>query len=267
MSAFDRGFIFGDGVYEVTSMLDGALMDADRHLERLERSLTEIGMTSPRSSEEWTHTMSEVAARNNVRDGYVYLEVTRGPAERDFSFPRTAEPTQFVFVRHKDYRNDPAAKGIALKTVQDIRWSRRDIKSVSLLAQVLAKQDARRAGAHEALMHDNGVVTEGGSSTVWMVNQGALITRPLSNEVLAGVTRSVILDLASAHNIPVVERPFTVAEAMSAHELFITSATSFVLGAVKIDDAVIGGGGVGPVTQRIRELYIARAEANAVQPT
>ena len=264
VSAFDRGFIFGDGVYEVTSMLDGTLMDADRHLARLERSLTEIGIAPPMHNNAWTEIMSDVAARNNIRDGFVYLEITRGPAERDFAFPRESRPTMLVFARERDYRNDPLANGISLKTFEDLRWSRRDIKSISLLAQVLAKQAARGAGANEALMHDNGVVTEGGSSNVWLVRQGTLITRPVSNDILAGVTRSVVLDLAAIEKIPVTQRAFTVDEAKAADEVFITSATSFVLGAVRIDDQTIADGTVGPITRRIRELYIAHAEANAV---
>ena len=263
VSAFDRGFIFGDGVYEVTSIADGRLIDADRHLERLDRSLHAIGMTPPMSHRVWLEVLDETARRANVRDGFVYVEVTRGAADRDFAFPAHVTPTLFAFARYRNFREDPRAKGVSLATVPDLRWARRDIKSVSLLAQVLAKQTARERGAEDALMHHDGVVTEGGSSTVWMVKSGELITRSLSFEVLAGVTRSVVLEIAPAEDIPVAERTFTVDEACSADEVLITSATGFVLPVVRIDGSRIGTGVPGPVATLLRERYIERAYSSA----
>lgn len=265
ISAFDRGFIFGDGVYEVTSLVDGVLIDPDRHLERLDRSLQAIGMTPPMSHRAWCDVLDETARRANVRDGFVYMEVTRGTADRDFVFPRDVSPTMFAFARTKDFRNDPLASGAALATVPDMRWARRDIKSVSLLAQVLAKQVAREQGANDALMHEDGVVTEGGSSTAWIVQDGTLITRSLSYDILAGVTRSVAMEIAPAEQIPVVERPFTVAEAYAADEVMITSATGFVLPIIRIDGRIIGSGAPGPIATRIRERYLERAYANAAR--
>ena len=263
VSAFDRGFMFGDGVYEVTSMVDGTLIDADRHLERLDRSLHAIGITPPMMHREWIDVMNETASRANVRDGFVYLEVTRGPADRDFAFPRVVNPTLFAFARAKDFRNDPLGKGAVLAAVPDLRWVRRDIKSVSLLAQVLAKQAARERGAHDALMHEDGVVTEGGSSTAWIVQSGTLITRSLSYDILAGVTRSVALEIAPAEHMPVIERSFTLDEAYAADEVFITSATGFVVPIVRIDQHTIGNGKPGPIALKIRERYFERAYANA----
>lgn len=265
VSAFDRGFIFGDGVYEVTSLVDGTLIDADRHLDRLDRSLQSIGMSPPMSHHAWIDVLHETARRANVRDGFVYMEVTRGAAERDFAFPTKTTPTLFAFARPKDFRNDPLANGAVLTTVPDLRWVRRDIKSVSLLAQVLAKQVAREHGAHDALMHEDGVVTEGGSSTAWIVQDGTLVTRALSYDILAGVTRSVALEIAPAEGIAVVERAFTVDEAYAADEVMITSATGFVLPVIRIDNRTIGTGTPGPVATRIRARYLERAYANAAR--
>jgi D-alanine transaminase len=197
--------------------------------------------------------------RNGIDEGFVYLEITRGVADRDFPFPANATPTQFAYARAKSYRNDPNAGGIALHSVPDIRWDRRDIKSVALLAQVLAKQEARVAGAYEALMHEDGVVTEGGSSNVWIVQEGMLRTRALSNKILAGITRDVIMQLAYELGLPVDERPFTVADAIAADECFMTSATSFVLPVTRIDGRPIGNGTPGRCTTALRGAYLERA--------
>jgi D-alanine transaminase len=262
VSAFDRGFLFGDGVYEVTSMLEGSFIDADRHLARLERSLHEIGLASPRSADAWLDIMTETASRSGVRDGFVYMQVTRGPAERDFPFPPVVTPTALVYARAKDFRGDPLARtGAAVLSVPDLRWARRDIKSTSLLAQVLAKQQARASGAHEALMHHDGEITEGGASTVWLVRNGTLFTRPLSTVVLAGVTRAAVVDLAAAAGIPVVEQVFTVDEAVGADEVMITSATGFVIPVTTIDGRIVGDGAPGPITKLMRSAYIERALA------
>ncbi|MEO7520893.1 MAG: D-amino-acid transaminase [Gemmatimonas sp.] len=260
VSIFDRGLLFGDGVYEVAAAVNGRLLDADLHLARLERSLAAIGIEGAMRAGEWLEVMSALLQRNGLQEGFVYLEVMRGVAERDFPFPAKSRPTQFSYARPKNLRHDPNAAGISLYSVEDIRWTRRDIKSVALLAQVLAKQEARVAGAYEALMHERGIVTEGGSSNVWIVQDGALRTRPLSNKILAGITRDVTITLAAELGIGVDERAFTVDDALAASECFITSATSFVLPVTSIDGHAIGSGAPGPCTLAVRNAYLARAE-------
>ncbi len=259
VSIFDRGVLFGDGVYEVAAVYNGRLLDADLHLVRLERSLSEIGMTMPQSAVAWLEVMQSLVDRNQITEGLVYLQITRGVAERDFAFPPESVPTMFAYARAKRLSDDPHARGITLHAVQDIRWARRDIKSTSMLAQVLAKQEAREAGAYEALLHDRGTVTEGGSSTIWIVQHGTVFTRPLSHAILAGITRDVILDLAQREGLPVLERAVSVDDIKNADECFMTSATSFVLPVVGLDGEVIGDGEAGPVTLRLRDAYLARA--------
>lgn len=259
LSIFDRGVLFGDGVYEVAAVFQGRLLDADLHLARLTRSLGEIGMPAPLANERWLEVMQELATTNGIDEGLVYLQVTRGEAERDFPFPATVKPSAFAYARPKRLSDDPNAGGIAVHVVPDLRWLRCDIKSTSMLAQVLAKQAARAAGTYEAMMHEDGLVTEGGSSTLWMVKDGVLHTRPLSSDILAGITRDVAILLAGELGIRLEQRAFTVDEARSADECFLTSATSFVLPITRIDDTVVGGGTPGPVTSRLREAYLDRA--------
>lgn len=258
VSIFDRGLLFGDGVYEVAAVLNGKLLDADMHLARLEKSLKAISIPSPLPTSAWLDLMQSLVNQNAIVEGLVYLQVTRGAAERDFAFPAAATPTCFAFARKKALTNDPNARGIVLHAVQDIRWARRDIKSVAMLAQVLAKQEAKVAGAFEAIMHDRGVVTEGGSSNIWIVQHGTVLTRPLSHSILAGITRDVTLELA-AMGVPVIERAFTLDDVRAADECFMTSATNFILPAVRMDDTVIANGEPGPITMRLRDAYIARA--------
>lgn len=260
VSIFDRGVLFGDGVYEVAAAVNGRLLDADLHLARLERSLAAVGIEGAMSAPQWMEVMSALLERNALQEGFVYLEVTRGVADRDFPFPPDARPTQFSYARPKNLRSDPNAAGISLHSVEDIRWSRRDIKSVALLAQVLAKQEARAAGAYEAIMHERGLVTEGGSSNVWIVQDGTLRTRPLSHKILAGITRDVTIALAAEIGLPVDERAFTIDDALGASECFITSATSFILPVTSIDGQAIGNGAPGPCTLAVRNAYLARAE-------
>jgi D-alanine transaminase len=203
--------------------------------------------------------MQELATRNGITEGLVYLQVTRGAAERDFAFPDTVQPTVFAFARPKKLSDDPNQHGIRVHVVPDIRWQRCDIKSTAMLAQVLAKQAARQAGAFEAMMHEDGLVTEGGSSNIWIVRDGIAYTRPLSSDILAGITRHVCLDVADEAQVSVVQRAFTVEQAIHADECFITSATSFVLPITRIDEHVVGNGEAGPVTLRMREAYLSRA--------
>lgn len=267
VSIFDRGLLFGDGIYEVAAVFNGRLLDADLHLARLERSLAAIELPEPQSAGAWLALMQSLVDQNALVEGLVYLQVTRGVAERDFAFPAKTVPTCFSYARKKALSTDPHANGIALHVVPDIRWDRRDIKSTAMLAQVLAKQAAKQAGAYEALMHERGMVTEGGSSTVWIVQHGTLLTRPLSHAILAGITRDVTLALATREGVPVLERAFTLDEARVAEECFITSATSFVLPVLRIDDVVIGRGEPGPISMRLRDAYLARAATLTSAPS
>ncbi len=261
VSIFDRGLLFGDGVYEVAAVFNGRLLDADLHLARLERSLAAVGIPMALSAQEWLTVMQELATRNDVREGLVYLQVTRGVAERDFPFPPAVVPTMFAYARTKVLSTDPNAVGVRMHAVPDIRWARRDIKSTALLAQVLAKQAARVAGAFEALMHEDGIVTEGGSSNFWLVQDGAIVTRALSHHILAGITRDVTMQLAGELGIAIVEREFSVDDACAADECFMTSATSFLLPVTQIDNRTIGNGAAGPIASRLRAAYLARARA------
>jgi D-alanine transaminase len=266
ISIMDRGFLFADGIYEVSAVIDGKLVDNALHMARLERSVGEIGLSLPLPAPRISALMQELVTRNNLKEGLVYLQVTRGAEEsRNFAFPKTAMPSLVMFCDFKSYVDTPQAKtGIRVKTVPDIRWARRDIKSVALLAQVLAKQAAAAENCQEAWMHEDGVVTEGGSSTAYIVvGEGAdakIITRENSQKILPGCTRHALLDLLAETGMPIEERAFTVEEAYHASEAFITSATSFVMPVTEIDDRKIGGGQVGPVARRFRELYLAHAK-------
>jgi D-alanine transaminase len=259
----DRGFMFGDGVYEGIGVLDGRLVDNEAHLERLERSLREVRIPNPYTRAEWTHLEEELARRNGMTEGFIYFQVTRGVAERDFMFPDNAAPTVAMFTQAKAIVNAPAAEtGIAVITVPDLRWKRRDIKSLNLLAQVLAKQAAKEAGAQEAWMVEDGFVTEGGSSSGFIITkEGRIVVRPLSNAILPGITRKSLLALSKEAGIELEERLFTVEEAYDAAEAFMTSASTFVLPIVSIDGRAIGDGKPGPITKKLREIYIRMATA------
>ena len=266
VSVFDRGFLFGDGVYEVSSVLEGGLVDNAAHLARLERSLGELGMISPASPEEIVRAQKELIARNDLEEGVVYLQITRGPADRDFAYPSDPRPTLVMFTQKKSLVDNPqAAHGITVVTVPELRWRRRDIKTVGLLAASMAKQAALDAGADDAWMVEDGFVTEGTSNNAWIVTaEGVVVTRHLGNEILHGVTRASVLQLARERQIAIEERPFTVDEARNAAEAFITSASLFVLPVIGIDGEAIGTGKPGAITGRLREIYIESARANAV---
>ena len=259
----ERGFLFADGIYVVSAVVNGRLVDNEAHLARFDRSLGEIRIQNPYSADEWTRLEEEIVRRNGLVEGTVYMQVTRGVAERDFAFPKDAKPTVVMFTQPKNIVNHPGAKsGVAVITMPDLRWKRRDIKSVALLAQVLAKQAAAEAGVAEAWMIEDGFVTEGGSSTAFIVTRdGRLVTRPLSNAVLPGITRLSIMQLARETGIVIEERPFTLEEAHAAAEAFFTSASTFVMPVVTIDGGTVGDGKPGRVTQRLRELYLAMAGA------
>lgn len=267
VSILDRGFLFADGIYEVAAVLDGRLVDNASHLARLERSVGEISLALPETLDRIQEIEKELVARNDLVNGMVYLEVTRGADNgRDFAFPKGISPTLIMFTTVKDIVNAPSAKtGIGVITVPDLRWTRRDIKSVALLAQVLAKQAAAEAGAGEAWMIEDGKVTEGGSSSAFILTQDdVLVTRQNSSEILPGCTRKAVVALAQERQLRVEERPFTVEEALAAKEAFITSATLFVQPVISIDDKPVAGGKPGPMTNRLREIYIDFARATAV---
>ncbi|CCD93930.1 putative D-alanine aminotransferase [Bradyrhizobium sp. ORS 375] len=268
VSVLDRGFLFADGIYEVAAVLDGKLVDSDSHLARLERSVGEIGLALPESLARIEELQKELVARNKLDQGMVYLQVTRGADKgRDFPFPKgDVKPTLVMFVTAKNIVDAPSAKtGIGVITVPDIRWARRDIKSVALLAQVLAKQAAAVAGAGEAWMVEDGHVTEGGSSSTFILTQDdVIVTRPNSNAILPGCTRKAVVKLAEERQLKVEERLFTVDEALAAKEAFITSASSFVQPVVTIDGKPVGDGKPGPVATRLREIYVDFARATAV---
>ena len=257
----DRGFLFGDGIYEVTAVVDGRFLDNDGHLARLDRSLAAIEIPNPYPAAEWVRLQNELVARNDLKEGLIYIEVTRGVWERDFVSPDTLAPTVVMFTQEKAIREQAAAKtGIKVITVPDLRWARRDIKSVSLLAQVMAKRAARAAGVGEAWMVEDGVVTEGASSTAFIVTADrAIVTRPLSQKVLAGITRKAILAIAEAGGYRLVERAFTLGEALAAQEAFITSASTLCHAVVAIDGQTIGDGRPGPVALELRQRYLAEA--------
>lgn len=259
----DRGFLFGDGIYEGVGVVGGRLVDNDGHLNRLERSLREVRIPNPYTREEWTHLQEELARRNGMTEGFIYFQVTRGVAERDFFFPENTTPTVAMFTQAKSIVNSPAAEtGIAVITVPDLRWKRRDIKSINLLAQVLAKQAAKEVGAQEAWMVEDGFVTEGGSSSGFIVTkEGRIVVRPLSNAILPGITRQSLLALSKDAGIELEERLFTVEEAYDAAEAFLTSASNFVLPIIAIDGRPIGNGKPGPITKKLREIYIGMATA------
>jgi D-alanine transaminase len=262
----DRGFLFADGVYEGMGVLGGRLVDNDAHLERLERSLAEVRIPNPYSRREWTRLEEELVSRNGMAEGFLYLQVTRGVAERDFLFPKAAAPTVMMFTQAKAIVNSPLAEtGIAVASMPDLRWKRRDIKSLSLLAQVLAKQQAAEAGAHEAWMVDeDGFVTEGGSSSAFIITAGgSIVARPLSQAILPGITRRSLLRFAREAGLVIEERRFTLAEAFEAAEAFNTSASTFVLPVVSIDGRPVGTGRPGALTRRLRGLYLELAAAPA----
>jgi D-alanine transaminase len=260
ISIFDRGFIFGDGVYEATAVIDGTLVDAGAHLARLARSCKEISLDLPWSQAELIGIHQELIRRNALIEGSIYLQVTRGAADRDFLFPKQAASTLVMFPQPRRFVDSPAAKtGIKVASAPDLRWARRDIKSVNLLPSVLAKQAAMEKGAQEVWTTEDGVVTEGGSSTAWIVKDKTLISRPLSEKVLPGITRQAVLAFLRESGFTFDQRPFTLTEAYAADEAFITSATNFVMPVVEIDGNTIGSGHPGPTAARLREIYIGFA--------
>jgi D-alanine transaminase len=266
ISVFDRGFLFADAVYEVTSVLDGRLVDFAAHLARLHRSLGALEMPSPAGDDDLLAIHREVVARNDLAEGLVYLQVTRGAADRDFAWPAAPVPSLVLFTQACPLVDTAAARnGVKVITIPDIRWARRDIKTVQLLAPSMGKMAAKQAGCDDAWLVEDGFVTEGTSSNAYIVTRdGAVVTRELSNAILHGITRAAVLRLAADAQPRIEERAFTVAEATDAAEAFVTAASAFVTPVVAIDGRPLGDGRPGPVTRRLREIYVAEARRTAL---
>lgn len=259
VSIFDRGFLFGDGVYEVVPVINGQLVDEKYFLQRLDRSLGELSIAWPCSKEEYIEVMQQLVLRNDLKEGMIYTQVTRGVADRDFPFPADTTPSLIAFTTSKGLMENPEADaGIKIITTDDLRWKRRDIKSLNLLAQCLAKQEVVSKGADEGWMVEDGYITEGVSSTAYIVKDNQVITRPLSNLILPGIRRRTLIELAGQHGIELEERLFTIDEALQADEAFISSATTIALPVISIDDHKIGSGQPGTITKRLREYYKVR---------
>ena len=266
VSIFDRGFLFADAVYEVTSVLGGKLIDFAGHAARLRRSLSELEMASPVTDDALLDIHHELIARNDLVDGLIYLQVTRGVADRDFAYPKDATPTLVLFTQSNPGLADPPMAKVGLKvvTIPDRRWGRRDIKTVQLLYPSMVKMQAKAQGADDAWMVEDGAVTEGTSNNAWIVKDGVIVTRQLGEEILHGITRRAVLAFAREAQMKVEERAFTVAEALAADEAFVTSASAFVMPVVSIDGQEIGGGIPGPVATRLREIYVDESRKAAV---
>lgn len=266
ISVFDRGFLFADAVYEVTSVVDGKLLDNAGHLQRLHRSLGELKIAMLATDDEIVAIQKQLIKSNNLTEGGVYLQVTRGVADRDFGFSANMKSGLVMFTQSKNITTPKqVTEGIAVISVPDIRWKRRDIKTVGLLAQSLAKQGAVDAGANDAWMVEDGYVTEGSSNNAFIVTQqGTIVTRQLGNEILHGITRAAVLKLVKQQNIEFQERPFTLEEAYAAREAFVTSASTFVWPVVKIDGKKIGDGVPGKVATGLREVYLETALQTAM---
>lgn len=265
VSIFDRGFLFGDGAYEVVPVIDGVMVDVEPFLARLENSLSELQLSWPCSKEDYLHMHTELIKQNKLREGFVYSQITRGVAERDFAFPMDATPTLMAFTREVNHLQNPLVEtGAKIVSVEDIRWKRRDIKSIALLGQVLSKQEAVSQGANEGWMVEDGFVNEGTSSSAFIVKDGVLITRPLSNQILSGIRRKILLKLARDHQIRVEERPFTLKEAYEADEAMMSAASFSVLPVVEIDGHKIGDGKPGKVFRQLRSLYLENARENGI---
>lgn len=264
ISVFDRGYLFGDGVYEVIPIINGKLVDEDYGVQRLRRSLAEIEIAWPCSEEAYRQMLRELIARNQVQEGMVYVQVTRGIAERDFSYPKNTPSSLMAYPTHKSILQSPLAEtGVTVVSTEDLRWKRRDIKSLNLLAQCMAKQQAVKLGAFEAWMTEDGFVTEGASSTAYIIQGDTVITRALSNSILPGIRRRVLVEMAEQGGFKLVQRPFSIEEAQSADEAFLSNASSLVLPIISIDGKAVGNGKPGPITRDLRARYIAALLAEA----
>lgn len=268
VSIFDRGFLMADGVYEVVSVLNGKLLDFDGHMARLQRSLAALEIGNPLAENEYLDAHRALVDRNAISDGLVYLQVTRGnPGDRDFAYPsEDTPPTVVMFTQAKPGLADaPAATtGWKIVSVEDLRWGRRDIKTVQLLYPSMAKMEAKSRGADDAWLTEDGFVTEGTSNNAYIVKDGVIVTRELSHDILHGITRAAVLRFAAEAQMKVEERSFTIAEAQEADEAFVTSASAFVMPVVEIDGKPVGTGKVGAIATRLREIYLEESRKAAV---
>lgn len=259
VSVFDRGFLFGDGVYEVTAVIDGRLVDGEAHLDRLDRSLAMIGIQFDWPRERIMAVQKELIAHDRLSEGVVYLQISRGTAERAFHHPERATPTFVAFTQKKTLVTAPSIQnGIRVVSVEDLRWKRRDIKGISLLAQVMAKQEARERGGHEAWMVEDGLVTEGGSSTAYIIRGNRLTTRPLAQNILPGITRDAVVRLSKRVGLDLEERAFSIAEAQGSDEAFVTGSSMLITPVVEIDGVTVGGGRPGRKTRALFSQYMSR---------
>ncbi|WP_086282496.1 D-amino acid aminotransferase [Campylobacter devanensis] len=265
ISIFDRGFIFGDGIYEVVPVINSIIVEKDGFWDRFQRSLNEISLNLPYTNDEFESILNNLIEINSLKEGGLYIQITRGVAPRDFSFVKGVKPTIMAFAFSDSVLEHPAAKnGITIISTPDIRWKRRDIKSISLLGQCYAKNQATIAGADECFMVEDGYVTEAGSSSAFIIKDGALITKPLSNEILPGIRRNRLLNLAKQIGLQIQERKFSMDEVYNADECFISAATIILLPVIKADGKAINGSKIGEYTIKLRELYkrALKLEAN-----
>ena len=267
ISIFDRGFIFGDGIYEVVPVINSIIVEKDGFWDRFQRSLNEISLNLPYRNDEFESILNNLIEINSLKEGGLYIQITRGVAPRDFSFVKGVKPTIMAFAFSDSVLEHPAAKsGITIISTPDIRWKRRDIKSISLLGQCYAKNQATIAGAYECFMVEDGYVTEAGSSSAFIIKDGTLITKPLSNEILPGIRRNRLLNLAKQIGLQIQERKFSMDEVYNADECFISAATIILLPVIKAGGKAINGGKIGPFTTKLRELYkeILKAQAKMI---
>lgn len=265
ISVFDRGFLMADAVYEVTSVLDGKLLEFDGHLKRLKRSLSELDMQEPDAINDLLEIHRTLVRDNQVDQGGVYLQVTRGVADRDFIYPENVKSTLVMFTQSKDILGSKLVeKGMKVISIDDLRWGRRDIKTVQLLYPSMGKMMAKSAKCDDAWMVEDGFVTEGTSNNAYIVVDNKIITRELSNDILHGITRNSVLRYAEEAQMEIEERPFSVKEVLAADEAFITSASTFVMPVVEIDGEPIGEGRPGRVSRRLREIYIEESRKRAI---
>ena len=269
VSIFDRVFLMADAVYEVTSVLGGKLIDFDGQAVRLERSLNELDMPHPISKDDLLEVHRELVRLNGIEEGMIYLQISRGaPNDRDFVFPdpEVTKPTIVLFTQNKPglARSPMAQKGMKVISIEDVRWGRRDIKTVQLLYPSMGKMMAKKAGRDDAWMVEDGFVTEGTSNNAYIIKGNKIITRALSNDILHGITRAAVLRFAREAQMDVEERNFTISEAQDADEAFITSASTFVMPVVEIDGKAVGTGSVGPMATRLREIYLDESIKSAI---
>ena len=267
ISIFDRGFIFGDGIYEVVPVINSIIVEKDGFWDRFQRSLNEISLNLPYTNDEFESILNNLIEINSLKEGGLYIQITRGVDPRDFSFVKGVKPTIMAFAFSDSVLEHPAAKsGITIISTPDIRWKRRDIKSISLLGQCYAKNQATIAGADECFMVEDGYVTEAGSSSAFIIKDRTLITKPLSNEILPGIRRNRLLNLAKQIGLQIQERKFSMDEVYNADECFISAATIILLPVIKADGKAINGGKIGEYTTKLRELYkeILKAQAKMI---